>query len=260
MSKCTAMSVAAARISPIAPRVEDPAADARDLQRQADRVARGGARAAVLGVNDGLVSNLSLILGVAGASAGQGEVRLAGFASLIAGAFSMAAGEWVSVKAQVELAGGVIAELRRILSRNPKLLLDRLSDELQHVGLDTSTSRLASTEMGLDDQRLVDFTARNVIGIEEAQAGSPIVAAVTSLLLFALGALVPLLPWFFTEGTAGILLSASLTALASLVVGAWISWSSARPLWRGASRQLTIVVVASAVTYAIGSLFGTAVG
>jgi VIT1/CCC1 family predicted Fe2+/Mn2+ transporter len=254
------MSVAVARVSPIAPRVEDTEADARDLQRQAERVQRGGARAAVLAVNDGLVSNLALIIGVAGAAAGQGEVRLAGFASLIAGAFSMAAGEWVSVKAQVELAGGVVAELRRILSRNPKLLLDRLADELEHIGLDTSTSRLASTEMGIDDQRLVDFTARNVIGIEEDQAGSPVVAAVTSLCLFVVGALVPLLPWFFTSGAAGILLSVSLTMLASVAVGAWISWSSGNPLWRGALRQLAIVVAASAVTYGIGSLFGTTVG
>ena len=253
------MSALVAHVSPIAPRVEDAQADAADLQRQADRVARGGARAAVLGDNDGLVSNLALILGVAGASAGQGEVRLAGFASLIAGAFSMAAGEWVSVRAQVELAGGVVRELRRILSRNPKLLLDRLAAQLQEVGLDTSTSKLASTEMGLDDQRLVDFIARNVIGIEESAAGSPVVAALSSLCLFAVGALVPLLPWFFTQGTAGILLSATLTGAASLVVGAWISWSSGRPLWRGAARQLAIVVLASAVTYGIGAAFGTAV-
>jgi VIT1/CCC1 family predicted Fe2+/Mn2+ transporter len=245
--------------TPIAPRVEDAERDAADLQRQADRVSRGGARAAVLGVNDGLVSNLALILGVAGASAGQAEVRLAGFASLIAGAFSMAAGEWVSVRAQVELAGGVVEELRRILSRNPKLILDRLSRKLEQIGLDTSTSKLASTEMGIDDQRLVDFAARNVIGVEEASAGSPMVAAITSLLLFAAGALVPLVPWFLTEGTAGVLWSAALTGIASLGVGAWISWSSGRALWRGALRQLAIVVLASGVTYGIGSLFGTAI-
>jgi vacuolar iron transporter family protein len=243
----------------IAPRVVDPEADAADLQAQAERVSRGGARAAVLGVNDGLVSNLALILGVAGASASQGSVRLAGFAALIAGAFSMAAGEWVSVRAQVELAGGVVAELRRILSRNPRLILDRLAVQLERIGLDTSTSRLASTEMGIDDERLVQFTARNVIGIEEDNAGSPVVAALSSLCLFAIGALIPLLPWFFVDDTPAVVLSATVTALASIAVGAWISWSSGRPLWIGAGRQLAIVVIASSVTYGIGALLGTTV-
>ena len=89
-------------------------------------MSRGGARAAVLAVNDGLISNLCLILGVAGASASQGSIRLAGFASLIAGAFSMAAGEWVSVRSQVELYGGVLREMRGLLQRNPKVVLDEL--------------------------------------------------------------------------------------------------------------------------------------
>jgi len=243
----------------IAPRVEDAERDADDLQRQAERVARGGARAAVLGINDGLVSNLALILGVAGASASQGAVRLAGFASLIAGAFSMAAGEWVSVKSQVELAGGVVADVRRLLQRNPRLILDRLSGELERIGLDTSTSKLASTEMGIEDQRLVDFVARNVVGVEESTAGSPVVAAVTSLLLFSVGALVPLLPWFVTQGAAGVLWSSALTAIAALVVGGWIAATSGRSVAVGAARQFVIVVLASAVTFAIGTVFGTAI-
>jgi VIT1/CCC1 family predicted Fe2+/Mn2+ transporter len=88
---------------------------------------------------------------------------------------------------------------------------------------------------------------------------NPMVAALSSLTVFAAGALVPLVAWFFTEGSAGILLSAALTAIASVFVGAWISWSSGRALWQGAVRQLSIVVLASAVTYGIGSLFGTAI-
>lgn len=243
----------------IAPYVEDAEADARELQSQARRVARGGARAAVLGVNDGLVSNLCLILGVAGASADQAAVRLAGFASLIAGACSMAAGEWVSVRAQVELYGGVLSGLRRLLERNPKLIVDQLAEKLQDIGLDTSTSKLASAEMGIEEDRLLDFAARNVLGVDPDETGSPVVAAATSLCLFAAGALVPLLPWFFTSGTAGVLWSSALTAVAALGVGAWISWSSGRPLHLGARRQLAIVVIASALTYGIGRLFGTAV-
>lgn len=244
----------------IAPYVEDAKADAGELQAQARRVARGSARAAVLGVNDGLVSNLCLILGVAGASAGQGAVRLAGFASLIAGACSMAAGEWVSIRAQVELYAGVMGGLRRLLVRNPALIIDQLVVKLEEIGLDTSTSKLASTEMGIEEDRLLNFAARNVIGVDPDETGSPLNAAATSLVLFSLGALVPLLPWFFTSGTAGALWSIMLTAAAALVVGAWISWSSDRPLWRGSLRQLVIVVVASAVTYGVGRLFGAAIG
>jgi hypothetical protein len=104
---------------PIERDVRDAAADTADLRRKADQVARGGTRAAVLGANDGLVTNLCLILAVAGASASQSSVRLAGFASLIAGAFSMAAGEWVSVRSQKELAVGLLSELRRLIARNP---------------------------------------------------------------------------------------------------------------------------------------------
>ncbi len=243
----------------IAPYIEDATADAAELKAQAQRVARGGARAAVLGVNDGLVSNLCLILGVAGASAGQGAVRLAGFASLIAGACSMAAGEWVSVRAQVELYGGVLGGLRRLLERNPQIVLDQLVKRLEEIGLDTSTSKLASSEMGIEEDRLLEFAARNVIGIDPDETGSPMTAALTSLVLFAGGALVPLLPWFFTSGTAGMLWSSALTGVAALGVGAWISWSSGRPLRQGATRQLAIVIAASAVTYGIGRLFGTAV-
>jgi vacuolar iron transporter family protein len=238
----------------IAPYVVDPEKDAADLQAQAQRVARGGARAAVLGVNDGLVSNLCLILGVAGASASQSSVRLAGFASLIAGAASMAAGEWVSVRAQVELYGGVLNGLRDLLHRNPRLVVDRLSVKLQEIGLDTSTSKLASSEMGIEEDRLLDFAARNVLGVDPDETGSPLRCCCSPA-----GAFVPLLPWFFTSGGAGVWWSSALTTVAAAGVGAWISWSSGRPLWRGAARQIAIVVFASAATYVIGKAFGTAI-
>ena len=105
---------------PIEPTVRDAAADTEALRRKAQQVARGGTRAAVLGANDGLVTNLCLILAVAGADATPSAVRLAGFASLVAGAFSMAAGEWVSVSSHRELAVGLLVELRRLIARNPR--------------------------------------------------------------------------------------------------------------------------------------------
>lgn len=245
---------------PIEPTVTDATADAAALRLRAQQVSRGGARAAVLAVNDGLVSNLCLILGVAGATTGQSAVRIAGFASLIAGAFSMAAGEWVSVKSQVELFQGVLNELRRLVVRNPKLVLDELVSKMADAGFDESTARRASTELPLDEERFITFTARTVFGIDPEELGSPTVAAVTSIALFAGGALVPLAPWFFTSGTAGIACSVALTAIASLVVGAVIARSSGNDVARSALRQLAIVVLASAVTFGIGSLFGTAIG
>ena len=262
------MSVAAPRAGtrpprptriPIAPRVEDARADTEALQRKADQVTRGGARAAVLGVNDGLVSNLCLILGLAGASASQGAVRLAGVAALVAGAFSMAAGEWVSVRAQVELYTGVLGELRRLVGRNPHLVLSRLADKLEEAGMDTRTAQQASTEMPLDEDRFFAFCARTLFGVNTEELGSPMTAAVSSFVLFSVGAAVPLAPWFFIDGGAAVAWSIGLTAVITLVVGATVSWLSSAPVVRGASRQLAIVALASAVTFGVGKVFGTSV-
>jgi vacuolar iron transporter family protein len=244
---------------PIDPRVADPSADAAALTAKVVQVARGGARAAVLGVNDGLVTNVCLILAVAGADASASSVRLAGFASLIAGAFSMAAGEWVSVRSQVELMQGLFAELQRLSTRNPKLVLDQLAEHLEETGFGHETAQIASTELPLDEPRFLRFTARTIFGVDPDAAGSPITAAWTSLVLFSVGALVPLLPWFFVDGTTATVLSVVLTGAASLVVGAIVSRSAGRPIATGALRQLGIVVAAAAITWSIGRVFGTAV-
>src|SRR4051794_19571604 len=131
---------------PIERRATDPAADAADLTRRVAQVSRGAARAAVLGVSDGLVTNICLILGVAGAQASAGSVRLAGFASLIAGAFSMAAGEWVSVRSQVELYGGLIGGLRPLGSRHPQLGVDEKGAPLGAAGFGGGTGQKARTQ------------------------------------------------------------------------------------------------------------------
>ncbi len=243
----------------IEPRTVDAAADAAELRDRVATVSRGAARAAVLGVNDGLVTNVCLILAVAGASASAGSVRLAGFASLIAGAFSMAAGEWVSVRSQVELYEGVLAELRGLVQRNPRLVLNELSAKLSEAGFSTETAGIASTELPLDEARFFHFTARTVFGVNPDELGSPAVAAMSSLALFSVGAAVPLVPWFFAAGTAATAASVVATGLVSLVVGGWVSRSAGRSPWQGALRQLAIVIAAAAVTYGIGALFGTAV-
>jgi len=242
-----------------APRVEDASRDAAELTERVAIVSRGGARAAVLGVNDGLVTNLCLILAVAGASIGAGEIRVAGLASLIAGAFSMAAGEWISVKSQVELYEGIVDEIRTLAQRNPRLMLDELTTKLRETGFANDTAQRVATELPLDDERFVSFSARTVFGFDTEQLGSPVTAAVSSLGLFAVGALVPLVPWFITSGTPAIFASIVATALASVAVGGWVSHSSGRSVVQGALRQLAIVIVVAAVTYAIGKVFGTAV-
>jgi VIT1/CCC1 family predicted Fe2+/Mn2+ transporter len=213
----------------------------------------------VLGVNDGLVTNLCLILAVAAADGGVGDVRVAGLASLIAGAFSMAAGEWISVRSQVELYEGIVGELAALTRRNPRLILGELTAKLEESGLATDTAQRVATELPLDSERFVDFTARTVFGFDTSELGSPMTAALSSLGLFSLGALVPLIPWFLTDGTPAIWASVVATGVASVAVGGWVSRSSGRPIAHGALRQLAIVIAVSAVTYAIGDLFGTAV-
>lgn len=240
-------------------RVSDADSDTASLRRKAAQVQRGGARAAVLGVNDGLVTNLCLILAVAGASATASSVRLAGFASLIAGAFSMAAGEWVSVRSQAQMAAGLVGELKRLIGRNPRLVMDELTNQLIDDGFGTDTARKASAELPLDEDRFLNFTSRAVFGVNPDELGSPFVAAFSSLALFSVGALVPLLPWLFAHGTPAATWSVVLTAVASLVVGGLVSWSAGNSAIRGGGRQLLIVILASAVTDGIGSLFGTAI-
>jgi vacuolar iron transporter family protein len=243
----------------IEPHVADAGRDAAELRRRTEAVARGGARAAVLGVNDGLVTNLALILAMAGADASQSAVRLAGFASLVAGAFSMAAGEWVSVRSQVELYRGILAELRSLVRRNPRLVLGELTTKLEEEGFGTSTAQRVATELPLDERKFFAFAARTLFGMNPDELGAPATAAMVSFVLFSVGALVPLTPWFFAGGTGAAVVSAGLTSVASLAVGAWISRSSGTSVARGGLRQLAIVVAAAGLTYGIGALFGTAV-
>lgn len=244
------------RADPIA---ADPVNDAQRLQARVSNVTRGAARAAVLGVNDGLVTNVCLILAVAGADSSAQQVRIAGLASLIAGAFSMAAGEWISVRSQVELFDGIVGDLEQLAEHNPHLLLDELSSSLEDTGFATDTAHRVAEELPLDERRFIDFTARTVFGFDPSEVGSPTIAAASSLGLFTAGAIVPLAPWFFTSGSTAIAVSVGATAVASLAVGGWVSRSAGRSSLVGAARQLGIVIAASLVTYGIGTLFGTAI-
>lgn len=234
--------------------------DSEILARRALQVQRGAARASVLGVNDGLVSTLCIVLAVAGAGATTGSVLLAGFAGLIAGAVSMAAGEWISVRAQVELFGGVIKDIKKLVVSDKALLVDQVSESLSKTGHSPETAKTAASEIAKDDGHLTDVYTRQVMGFNPDELGSPWIAAGSSFVLFTVGALAPLAPWFFTGGALAVWLSIIFTGVGGLIVGGYISSSSGNNVIRGALRQLGIIILASAVTYGVGYLFGVTVG
>ena len=233
--------------------------DSEILARRALQVQRGAARASVLGVNDGLVSTLCLVLAVAGAGATSGSVLLAGFAGLIAGAVSMAAGEWISVKAQVELFEGVIKDIKKLALTDRELLVEQVAMSLSQTGHSKSTANTAAHEIAQDDAHLTDVYARQVMGFNPDELGSPWLAAGSSFALFTLGALAPLAPWVFTNGFLAVSLSIVFTGIGGLVAGGYISSSSGNSVAKGALRQLGIIILASAVTYGIGYIFGVSV-
>lgn len=233
--------------------------DSEILAKRSLQIQRGGARAAVLGVNDGLVSTLCLVLGVAGAGAAAHSVLLAGFAGVIAGAVSMAAGEWISVRSQVELFSGVLSDLNRLMKDDRGLLRDQVAESLASTGHMETTAKAAAKEIAADDGHLAGAYARQVMGFNPNELGSPWVAAISSFALFSVGALAPLGPWLFTGGMSAIWMSIIFTAIGGFVVGGYISKSSGKNVLHGAFRQFGIVLLASAVTYGIGFVFGTAV-
>lgn len=231
--------------------------DSEILALRAAQVQRGGARAAVLGVNDGLVSTVCIVLGVAAAGGDQSAVFLAGFAGLIAGSISMAAGEWISVRSQVELFEGILRDLKRMIRSDKKLLEDNLTEHFRGDGYSAKTAVDATTQIAKDKTKFYETYASEVIGMNPDELGSPWVAAGSSMALFTLGSLAPLLPWLFAGGTSAMIWSVSLTAIGGLIAGAFVAYSSGRSLWFGAVRQFLIVLLASAITVLVGNLFGT---
>jgi VIT1/CCC1 family predicted Fe2+/Mn2+ transporter len=220
----------------------------------------GTARAAVFGISDGLVSNVALILGVAGASPGAGVVRLAGLAGLIGGAVSMAAGEWVSMTAQSELLERELEMEALELRRRPESERRELVQIYRSRGIELETAEQLASEMMRDPDLALETHAREELGIDPSELGSPMGAAVSSFLAFAVGALVPLVPWFFGGGWAALFASIVLGALAALSVGAALARFTGRSLHRSALRQLLLAAIPAAITYVLGSLVGVGVG
>jgi vacuolar iron transporter family protein len=229
-----------------------------DSRKRAREVQSGATRAAVLGISDGLVTNVSLILGVAGAQSDNRVVLLAGLASLVAGAASMAVGEYVSMAAQVELLQRLLAEYRVYMKREPEAAREDLEEFIRRGGVMQATAHNASKQISLVPDRALAVYARS-LGLDPDELGSPIKAAATSLLTFALGALVPLVPWFLSGGTRAAVASLVLGGTAALLVGGVLGFLGGRNVAWGAARQLLVLVVAAGATWGAGKLFNVTV-
>ncbi len=220
--------------------------------------ASGNIRAAVLGVNDGLVSNLILVMGVAGGTNNTDFILLAGVAGLFAGAFSMAAGEYVSMKSQRDIYEYEIYKQRVEIRDWPDEEQQTLEAIYQSKGLTEREAGLISSRVMADAEAALDTMTREKLGLDPNELGSPWGAAFASFAAFVGGAIVPILPFLFGNASS-VVMSAVLSAVALIIVGGSLAAASGkRPYW-GALRMLLLGVGAAALTYAIGTLVGVSV-
>jgi VIT1/CCC1 family predicted Fe2+/Mn2+ transporter len=220
----------------------------------------GTARAAVFGVSDGLVSNMGLILGVAGADPAPAVVRLAGLAGLVSGAISMAAGEYNSMRVQAELLERELAIEAREHRRRPEHETAELADIYEQRGLEPEEAREVAEVMMRDPETALETHAREELGIDPNQLGSPIGASVSSFVSFSLGAIVPLAPWFVGSGSAAKVASLLLGVVAAVIVGVLVGRSTGRPVTRAVARQVLFTLVPAVITFAIGNALGVGTG
>jgi VIT1/CCC1 family predicted Fe2+/Mn2+ transporter len=217
----------------------------------------GSLRAAVFGVNDGLVSNAGLILGVAGAGAANGTVLLAGVAGLLAGAFSMAAGEYVSMRSQREMYEHQIALEKAELDAYPEEEAEELALIFEARGVPLEEARRHAAQLIADPQNALDTLTREELGLNPDDLGSPSGAALSSFVAFAIGGVVPLAPFAFAPASFALIASILAAAAGLFLAGAATSLFTGRAALAGGARMLAIGAGAGAVTYSIGALLGT---
>jgi len=218
-------------------------------------------RAAVLGANDGLCSNLALVMGVAGASIDNHAILITGLAGLLAGACSMALGEWVSVTSSRELAQREIRIEASELREDPEGEGEELKLIYEAKGLSPKEADTMSRRLLSDRTTAIDALAREELGIDPKElGGSAWEAAVSSFVLFALGAVVPILPFLILRGTLAVVASALLSALGLWALGTAITVFTGTPVWRSGGRQVVLGLAAAGLTFGIGRLIGLAVG
>jgi VIT1/CCC1 family predicted Fe2+/Mn2+ transporter len=235
--------------------------DRRVMPERWHRSGGGGSlRAAVFGVNDGLVSNLSLVMGFAGAAADSGFVLLAGLSGLLAGASSMAAGEYVSVKAQRELFERQIELEAAELNVTPEEETEELALIYRAKGMPKADAERIAGQLTADPDVALDSLLREELGLDPNELGSPYRAAISSFLAFALGAILPVIPFFFGAATGNVVASLALACVALFAVGALISVFTGRSALVSGGRQLAIGLAAATVTFALGSVIGVTTG
>ncbi len=222
-----------------------------------EKAATGGAfRAAVLGGNDGLVSNFSIIWGVAGGTNNPDIILLAGAAGLFAGAFSMAAGEYVSVRAYRDLAEFSIEKEHRAIEANPERAKFRLYDIYRDKGLTEKEAQNIASRIIENHEATLETITKEQLGFEANRLLSPWLSAISSFAAFATGALFPLIPYIFRLGDQAFMVSGGLSGLALLTTGASLShWTGKHPFY-GGLRMLLIGISAAIITFGIGSLVG----
>ena len=224
-------------------------------------VTGGWLRPAVFGAMDGLVSNVALIAGVAGGTRGAADstaVVLAGLAGLAAGAFSMAAGEYTSVASQSEAAQREIAKERHEIMVNPEAEALELAAMYVDKGIDPELAAEVARQIHRDVDNAVDVHAREELGVDPDGLASPMLAAVSSFLAFAVGALIPVLPYLL--GASTLMPGLVVTMLALFACGAVVTQVTSRSWWYGGLRQMLLGGAAAALTYAFGALVGTSLG
>ncbi|MFY7879676.1 MAG: VIT1/CCC1 transporter family protein [Lacibacter sp.] len=218
-------------------------------------------RAAVLGGNDGLVSNFSLVMGVAGATSGENGVLLAGLAGLLAGALSMALGEWISVKSSQELYENQIQLEKEELETNPENELKELELIYQSKGIEAGMARQMAADLMKNPEHAHETLVREELGINtEELKGSAMEAALYSFFLFAIGAILPVLPFMFTTGLQAIVISVLVSATGLFIIGSAITLFTGKSIWYSGIRQVLFGLIAAAITFGIGRLIGVSIG
>lgn len=219
----------------------------------------GSLRAATFGISDGLASNFSLVMGVAGAEPDTRFILLAGIAGLLAGAFSMAAGEYVSMGVQREMFENEIDVERRELEENPAEEAEELSLIYQAKGVPPDQAEALALTLMRDPKVALDALAREELGLDPDALGSPWGAAISSFISFAIGAAVPVLPFLFLGGHVAVLVSVALACTALFTAGAATTLVTGKPFWFGGLRLMLIASAAAGVTWLVGRLIGVSV-